>query len=233
MAGSTIIRFIRRALFGEEPTEFVFTPAQIARKVGTEARLQAQGVTINPGLPYTDDESEVKLRSATEVLDRILALSAVSWKALGGDELDLFVADFRVRERLSPREAAYFDDPSPGGLDTTQFSWRCEAAQELLWALGVETGRSEWPASLCDPSAVFTAAVDTAERGGPVLRPVSEILDALDLVYRCRWAVRNASLHGDTETADLEGGVCLERHWALNWLIRYQDEDWDDVHTDT
>ncbi|TPQ45856.1 DUF4272 domain-containing protein [Prosthecomicrobium hirschii] len=233
MAGSSIIGFIRRILFGEDPAELGFTPAQIARKSNTEARLRAQGVTINRGLPFTEDESEVERRPSTEVLDRILALSAVSWKALGREGLGAFVETFSVREKLSPREAAYFDDPSPSERDKIQFSWRCEAAQELLWALGVDTGRSAWPASQTHPPAVFSAAIDAARRLLPEPRPLPEVLDALDLIYRCHWAVRNEQVAGNTEIADLDGSVIMERHHALNWLVRYSDDDWDDVPTDT
>ena len=28
-------------------------------------------------------------------------------------------------------------------------------------------------------------------------------------------------------------GVVMERHYALNWLIGYSDQEWDDVTTDT
>jgi len=63
-------------------------------------------------------------------------------------------------------------------------------------------------------------------------RPAGEILDALDLHYRLHWAVRQARLD-KREPAGLDGGVILERHHALNWLVRFEESDWDDVDTPT
>ncbi|MDR2636809.1 MAG: DUF4272 domain-containing protein [Zoogloeaceae bacterium] len=31
----------------------------------------------------------------------------------------------------------------------------------------------------------------------------------------------------------MEPGVTMERHYALNWLIGYMDQEWDDISTDT
>jgi hypothetical protein len=33
--------------------------------------------------------------------------------------------------------------------------------------------------------------------------------------------------------AGLHPGVLYERHYALNWLIGYCDQEWDEVTTDT
>lgn len=32
---------------------------------------------------------------------------------------------------------------------------------------------------------------------------------------------------------DVEPGVVYERHYALNWLIGYMDQEWDEISTDT
>jgi Domain of unknown function (DUF4272) len=65
------------------------------------------------------------------------------------------------------------------------------------------------------------------------LRPIGDILDQVDLIYRYHWAVRNARLKGQQIPADLDPGVTEERHYALNWLIGYLEQAWDDVSTDT
>ena len=59
------------------------------------------------------------------------------------------------------------------------------------------------------------------------------ILDALDLHYRLHWYVRQMKLDGQEPPPGLEGGVIQERHHALNWLVRFEDRDWDDVDTPT
>jgi hypothetical protein len=33
--------------------------------------------------------------------------------------------------------------------------------------------------------------------------------------------------------ANLNDGVLQERHHALNWLVRFEDREWDDVDTPT
>jgi len=65
------------------------------------------------------------------------------------------------------------------------------------------------------------------------LRPIGEILDEADLIYRYHWAVKNARSKGEPPPANLDKGVVLERHHALNWLIGYMDQEWDDISTDT
>lgn len=40
-------------------------------------------------------------------------------------------------------------------------------------------------------------------------------------------------MNGRDAPAGLEKGVVKERHYALNWLVGYMDQAWDDVTTDT
>jgi Domain of unknown function (DUF4272) len=65
------------------------------------------------------------------------------------------------------------------------------------------------------------------------LRPIADILDQADLIYRYHWAVRNARIKGQQIPAALHPGVTAERHYALNWLTGYMEQAWDDVSTDT
>ena len=62
---------------------------------------------------------------------------------------------------------------------------------------------------------------------------MSEVLDQADLIYRYHWAVVDANLKGKLPPGKLDGGVTMERHYALNWLIGYFDQEWDDISTDT
>jgi hypothetical protein len=65
------------------------------------------------------------------------------------------------------------------------------------------------------------------------LRPVGEILDALDLCFRLHWALTEARVNDGPEVKGVEGGAVLERHYAFNWLTRFQEANWDDVETPT
>jgi uncharacterized protein DUF4272 len=64
------------------------------------------------------------------------------------------------------------------------------------------------------------------------LRPLPEILEHADRIYRYRWALVDARLNG-RKVRGLDDDVALERHQALNWLIGYNGAEWDDVTTDT
>jgi hypothetical protein len=67
------------------------------------------------------------------------------------------------------------------------------------------------------------------------LRPVAEILDALDLTWLQHWIVRQAHLTG-VEVEALNPDVVMERHHALNWMTGFQNDpgtDWDNTDTPT
>jgi hypothetical protein len=65
------------------------------------------------------------------------------------------------------------------------------------------------------------------------LRPLAQLLDEVDRIFRYHWAVVEARVNGRLAPADLGPGVTLERHYALKCLIGYMDQEWDDVSTDT
>ena len=67
----------------------------------------------------------------------------------------------------------------------------------------------------------------------PHLRAEAEILAANEAIYQLHWSVRDARLFGRPTPAELHPGVIRERHYALNWLIGYNGQDWDDITTDT
>jgi len=57
-------------------------------------------------------------------------------------------------------------------------------------------------------------------------------LDQADLIYRYNWACVDARIN-NRNIDNLDSGVVLERHRALNWLINYMNQDWDSFSTDT
>ena len=65
------------------------------------------------------------------------------------------------------------------------------------------------------------------------LRPMDEILDQADLIYRYHWAAKDRGHEERDPPAGLDRSVVRERHYALNWLIGYCDQPWDEVSTDT
>jgi hypothetical protein len=218
-------------------TEYEISKEALERKERSEVLLKKEAVPINPYLPVIETVEEAKHRSVEEVAYRALALLVVSLKGegLSQDMVDRLVKDYGLESHFSPSENAFIRDINPSKKDRVQFSWRYESAWVFLWALGYVEELNK-PVAICD----VTKAVEFMKKRSVSqfikdsrLRSVSEILDQADLIYRYRWALVDARIKGDSPPSSLNPGVALERHYALNWLIGYADEDWDDVSTDT
>jgi hypothetical protein len=209
----------------------------LQRKAKSEAVLRQAEVCINQYLPVIETEAEARKRTKVEVAYRALALLAVAVKGEGLEQemVERMKRDYGLASHLTPKEAAFVLDKNPSQHDRIQFSWRYEAAWVLLWALGY-VEELEPPSMICDvPRAVSIMKERSAEQfiADARLRPLAQILDEADLIYRYNWAVVDARVNGDPPPSGLDPGVVQERHHALNWLIGYMEQEWDDVSTDT
>ena len=209
----------------------------LTRKQRTEAKLKSVGVPVNDWLPRTTDESEVGLRPAREVARRIMALCAVGAVASGlpRTEVDGWLEAEGLWSALSPLEAEFLRADNPSPEEEAAFSWRLEAMWPLLWCLGLvrELG---WPGDECDVRHMISLIPEFGEPTGPfveraALRPLPEILDESDLIFRIHWAVREQQLKRRAPLPGLHPAVVYQRHYALNWVTG--DEPWDEVNTST
>lgn len=213
------------------------SPEAIQRKERSEAILRSEGVPLNKFLPAIESEKGAKRRSKEEIAYRALALLVVAVKGEGLEQriVERVARDYGLEAHLTPKEKAFIRNATPSQSDRVQFSWRYEAAWVLLWALGY-VEKLEKPTSICDvPRAAEFMQRRSARQfvSDARLRSLSEILDQADRIYRYHWAVVDARVGGRQTPADLQPGVTLERHHALNWLIGYMDQEWDDISTDT
>lgn len=207
------------------------------RKARSIAVLKREQVPYIEHLPTIETASEINPRTSEEVALRAIALAVVAVKGETGDHplgLDL-VKQFNVRSALSPAERAFIDDPEPSEQTRVQFTWRYESLGVMLWALGFieDLGR---PDSIVDVPLAVGILRDLGRDGfvsKAKLRPLEDILDQADLIYRYHWAVTDARISGRESPAELDRTIVYERHYALNWLIRYMDQHWDDISTDT
>lgn len=214
------------------------TELGLARKARSEAALKKRLVPLNKKLPPIASEEAVTIRSIEDVAQRALALMLVAVKGEGLEDkiVQRILEDYGIAPFLSPAELAFIQDTAPSQQDRVNFTWRYEALATMLWALGYEAGL-DFPDTICDVGACVTTIRESGGYAGFLagakLRTPTEILDARDLIYRLHWAVVDARLRGQAAPNDMEAGVVYERHYALNWLTGYLDQDWDDVSTDT
>lgn len=192
---------------------------------------------INKFLPVIETGQQVKHRSKDEIAYRALALLVVAVKGEGLEQpiVEKVIENYCLAGHFTPNEQAFIRDATPSEHDRVQFAWRYEAAWVLLWALGY-VEELQKPVGICDvPRAVRFMKERSAAQflADAKLRPIDEILDHADRIYRYHWAVVDARVNDKPAPSSLEPGVTMERHHALNWLIGYMDQAWDDVSTDT
>jgi len=209
----------------------------IRRRERSIAVLRSEGVPLNEHLPVIETEATARRRSKEEVARRALCVLLVAVKGEGLEQpiVSRIATDYRLAEFLTQRERAFLAEEDPSQHDRVQFTWKYEAAWVLLWALGYVDALRK-PTAICDVQhAVRTMRERTAKAfiADARLRPLSEILDQADRIYRYHWAVVDARVNGKRAPSGLEPGVVLERHYALNWLIGYMQQEWDDITTDT
>lgn len=216
------------------------TPASaeaVARKAKSEAQLRLEGVKVNPGLPVILDKAGARPRGKDEIVDRAIALLVVAQKGegLAQDKVLAAQTEWGAAPFLSPKEQAFVALAAPDPKTLAQFTLRYEALNVLHWSLGRR--------SSLEPTSHRAAAIDMvrlikedgapAYRKGGTLRSVDELLDAADLVYRYHWACADARAANQPAPQGVDCDVVVERHHALNWLLGYRSQAWDDVTTDT
>jgi hypothetical protein len=209
----------------------------LARKARSIERLKKEAVPFNDHLPVIEDSAGAKIRTVQEVCERAIAVCMTAAKGEGIEQnvIDAIIKKLGASPFFTPKERAFITNPNTTQVQRAQFSWRYECYWVLLWALGyLDTiGR---PEKACDvPRAVDFLRHWSTPRfiSGARLRPVHEILDEADLVYRYHWAIVDARVKNLETPAGLDKGVVKEWHYALNWLIGYMDQEWDDISTDT
>jgi hypothetical protein len=215
------------------------------RQARCEEELGQFGVHTPATLPPVVSEIDVVLRSAPEVARRAMALFVVALRAESLMCPELAVADLREKRplalrALTPKEQAFLNDAAPDQQQITNFAWRYEALWLLAWALGLVEELC-YPSETCDVgilSKTLLALDEEALLKNAKLLPTETLLDALDLHFRLHWVVRQRQQDGkppDGEMGgnDLDPGVVLERHHALNWLVQHGGAEWDEVQTPT
>lgn len=213
------------------------TPEALERKGRSEARLKTEGVKINATLPVIDTEAEAKIRTKDAIVERTIALmiTAVKGEGLEQEYVDRDRKRFGADAFFSPEEKKFVADLHPSSADKAKFGWRYECLGVMLWALGFHP-ELEKPDKIVDAGRLVKLVMDkgpTKLREEAKVRSAKELLDEADLIYRYDWACVDARMNGKKAAGGIDCEIVVERHRALNWLVGYQGQAWDDVSTDT
>lgn len=213
-----------------------------SRKIHHEAWLEREQIPFAATLPPVIGEAEVLLREPDTVALRMMALTLVAIRAeslTAGEPIAPSEMQERypsVFEALTPNERAFMgSDPAPDEQTVVDYGWRYEAADTLRWAMGRYESQS-FPSEICDVPATAGDLVQTGPEAilaSAALRPTSQILDHVDLQLRLHWASTDARIHQRPAPRGIQSSVLQERRHALNWLLRFENAEWDDVTTPT
>lgn len=218
----------------------IFKKKKITRKERSEKLLKKKGIKINYNLPHIESEEETILRTPKEIAERVSVLSVVNlvaFSSMTGEEATEYLKRYNLWNSITQKEKEFLNNPTEEKKN--QESWKCEGIWTLLWALKIVDNLGEAD-QMCDLNQISEDEYPIGQQKDPNLfiekniesRTKSEILDANDLYYRMDWTCVDARLNGQ-ELNRLNSGVVYERHYALNWLINYMGEEWDDISCDT
>ena len=215
-------------------------PDQVARKEMNIDYLNQLGIKTIQHLPVIESEHEVTIRSSEQIAARAVMLALtnlVAFSSISASQAFEIIEQYSLQAHVTPEEMKFLQNPTDELKNI--MSWKCEAIWVLCWALNIveDLGEADDMADLntidgelypiqpgVDPNMFI--------KKDHMVRSAEEILDENDLYYRLNWACVDARLNGH-EIDGANPGVVYERQYALNWLINYMGQEWDDVTCDT
>lgn len=215
------------------------TKDQSERRAKSEDFCKSKNIPIykNPNSLFVDAEENVTIRKKDEVVDRAIALCYLELKSEHADKKILadFDKKYNVMAKLTANEKEFALSDNPTQQQMTDANWRAESYHVMLWALGYIEALN-YPNEVCnvaDDVKHLFSRTEKEFRENSKLRTKIEILDQADLILRLDWACVNARVKNETAPGGLDKSVVYERHYSLNWLIKFMNQDWDKVTTDT
>ncbi|MEJ8545992.1 DUF4272 domain-containing protein [Brevibacillus borstelensis] len=222
------------------------TPSAEARKQRSIQLLREQGIPCIEHLPVIAGDEEAVIRTKDEIVQRAIALCLIAIYSGGIAEngnveeerefIEGLIEQYGAERFFTEKERAFLYNDQPERIDAIQLVWMYECYWVLLWALGY-VEKLDFPGEICDVQTAIDCLRLAENYDGfyqhASVRGKTEILDQADLIYRYDWACVDARINNRPVEGGLNDGVVLERHRALNWLVRYMDADWDGVSTDT
>jgi len=215
------------------------TKDQLERRAKSEEFCKSKNIPVykNPNSLFVDPEDKVTIRTQDEVVDRAIALCYLELKSEKADKkmLDDFDKKYNVLTKLTANEKEFALADNPTEQQMTDANWRAESYHVMLWALGyIESFKyASEVCNVADDVRHLFSKTEKEFREKAKLRTKKEILDQADLILRLDWACVNARVKNEPAPSGLDKSVVYERHYSLNWLIKFMNQKWDKVTTDT
>lgn len=223
---------VRTSLDSPQPTK-----EQLERKKRFTNIVASFNLPTLKNLPVIEDSKSIKQRTIKDIAKRAIAvaLSAYKGEGISHNEILNLVNAWDVMDYFTKDEFNFINNPNPSNNEKIKFAWRYEGLDVLLWALGYKNTLPE-PNEICDVKKDLRIISKYKNfrllAKNSHMRDMNEILDMADYYYRLHWSAIELRLNKKTNKY-IDEEIIVERHYALNWLIRYMNQSWDEVTTDT
>ena len=186
-----------------------------------------------------DDEYDLEYETQGEpnIRRRALILRCLIEAAYGADRTEIvaWLEAQELIESVAPSELAFFEAKKPKEQQVINASWRTEALEAIMWALGelpTMTPSSD-SASLASITEAMPEFLEDCNDflNSETMRDESAIYDECEKIHDQHWSIRDAQINKKPIPNGLDSGVVREKHYALNWIL--YSEPWDEVETDT
>lgn len=230
------------------------TPDQHDRYARVRALLDGYAVPDLMKRVWVGDSETESLRTPQEVAQRVLALHAVVCVARGRPREET-LAELKAsgaHVALSPKEHTFLAVKKLPEQERQSMIWKLEDLWLLMWSLR-HIDKFSWPNEMCDVEGLHELIFEKSKDSKAFieqaqLRSLRSILDACQMIIQLQAVIRSAHLADEVIPENLNWkkptkqvsvlecptiGVVAERHYALNWLRKFGDADWDDVDVPT
>ena len=198
----------------------------------TSQYLSSIGIDVPEHLPQIEGFDEVKPRTAQDIAGRLSALAYVIGLGFNakGKDLQGLLNKYNLMPYVSHYEKVLLSQDKIEDQEKINMYWLAEGSQALAWCIGLvrldhfkhcDDDLAQKIPFKADPKEFIQNAK---------LRPIAEIQEQSDLLYRMHWYSRNCSLLG--QECELNQSIVSERRKAIDWAYGVE-EDWDAVPMDT
>jgi hypothetical protein len=184
------------------------------------------------------EETQDAPRTAKEIAKRAIIISSVVACAYGDSKADniRWLKQEGLWDDVSPEELAFLTTKTDKKTNH-KFTWRIETLVPLLWVIqkipSPQTLTEQCNMEAIKSAIVWPPASTKAFIESSFVRAESEISEEYEKIYHAHWSVRDAEINNKAIPDNLDPEVVYERHYAINWIIGYMGQEWDDISTDT